>query len=189
MRQQHFVPIALACIAASLLTVASCSKKVTKLSVEQPVVAQKPVERPPLTDSSTFNQAKLEGEMAEQAKQALQPIFFDFNKSTIKPEGEARLTSIGRFMNDHPVLKILVAGNCDERGSSEYNIGLGQHRAQSAKDFLVNYGIAANRIEVTSYGKERLAIVGCTDEACHAKNRRDEFSVLENGEKPLTRAQ
>jgi outer membrane protein OmpA-like peptidoglycan-associated protein len=53
----------------------------------------------------------------------------------------------------------------------------------------VNYGVPASRIEVTSYGKERLAITGCTDEACHAKNRRDEFSVLEGMEKPLSRAQ
>jgi peptidoglycan-associated lipoprotein len=189
MRKHLLVSVVLAGTAVLSLTAVSCSKKITKLSVEHPAVAEKPVSPPAPYDSSTFKEAQLQGEMAQQAKEALQNIYFDFNKSTVKPEGETRLTTIGKFMNDHPVLRIMVAGNCDERGSSEYNIGLGQRRAQSAKDFLVNDGVPASRIEVTSYGKERLAITGCTDEACHAKNRRDEFSVLENTEKPLSRAE
>lgn len=178
MRTFHFVSTAVIVAAALSLTVVSCSKKVTKLSVEKPVVAERPVAPPQPVDSSAFKEAQLQGELEQQAKEALQNIYFDFNKATIKPEGETRLTIIGKFMSDHPALKVIIAGNCDERGSAEYNIGLGQKRAQSAKDFLATLGVAANRLEVTSNGKERLAVAGCTDETCHAKNRRDEFTVL-----------
>jgi peptidoglycan-associated lipoprotein len=78
---------------------------------------------------------------------------------------------------DHPTIHILIAGNCDERGSESYNIALGQRRAESAKRFLTAYGVAQDRIETVSYGKDRLAFLGCTDEDCRSKNRRDEFSV------------
>ncbi|MDD5674372.1 MAG: OmpA family protein, partial [Chitinivibrionales bacterium] len=71
-----------------------------------------------------------------------------------------------------------VEGNCDERGSAGYNMGLGENRARVVKEYLVSYGIPASRIEITSYGKERPAVPNCTDDPCHAKNRRDEFKVL-----------
>jgi|WetSurMetagenome_2_1015567.scaffolds.fasta_scaffold51424_2 peptidoglycan-associated lipoprotein len=184
----HKYAATVAVLAAVLLAVgSSCTKKVTKLTVEKPVAEEKPAPPPPV-DSSEFKQAQLEGEFERMAKEALRNIYFDFNKATIRPESETRLTEIGKFMSNHPSIRILVAGNCDERGSAEYNIGLGQRRAQSAKDFLVTYGVASNRIEVTSYGKERLAVTGCTDEACHAKNRRDEFSVLQGEAKSMSRA-
>lgn len=189
MRTFHFVPMVAIGAAAFSLAVVSCSKKVTKLSVEKPVVAERPVAPPPQpVDSSSFKQAQLQGELEQQAKEALQNIYFDFNKAFIKPEGETRLTTIGKFMSNYPALRIIIAGNCDERGSAEYNIGLGQKRAQSAKDFLVTLGVGANRLEVTSYGKERLAVSGCTDEACHAKNRRDEFSVMEDVPRSVSQA-
>ncbi|HUI92818.1 MAG TPA: OmpA family protein [Chitinivibrionales bacterium] len=175
--------------AAIFLSAVSCSKKVTKLTVEKPVVAEKPAPAPPPFDSTSFKEARLQGELEQQAREALQNIYFDFDKSTIKPEGETRLTIIGKFMADHPAMRILIAGNCDERGSAEYNIGLGQKRAQNAKNFLVTYGVASDRIELTSYGKERPAVAGCTDEECHAKNRRDEFSVLEGTAKSISQAQ
>ncbi|HUI93532.1 MAG TPA: OmpA family protein [Chitinivibrionales bacterium] len=169
-----------------------CQKKVTKVQQASPPVveAPKPAPEAPVApapvDSTMFKEAALAGELQKQAKEALQDIYFDFDKSVIKSDGESRLTIIAKFMTDHPAMRILSAGNCDERGSEDYNLGLGQRRAQAAKDFLVNLGVSAGRIEVVSYGKDRLAVTGCTDESCHAKNRRDEFTVLQGLQPPLS---
>jgi peptidoglycan-associated lipoprotein len=176
----------------ALASLSCCHKKMTKIpppsaAMEQPAA---PLVAPPValdtTDTSSFTSAKLEGAVDSEARAALQAIHFDFDKSNIRPVDEARLTTISKFMANHYTLRFLVAGNCDERGSSEYNMGLGQRRAQAAKDFLTNLGVATNRVETTSYGKERLLIAGCTDEACHAKNRRDEFSVMQGQISPVS---
>ena len=73
----------------------------------------------------------------------------------------------------------MAEGNADERGSSEYNMGLGENRARAVKNYLTGYGIDASRIETTSYGEERTARTGCgSDDACHQENRRVEWTVL-----------
>ncbi len=185
------VYISAALIAGSMAV--GCQKKLTKvpepMQEPAPAVAAPRPARVDTTGASTFKEADLQGELLRQAREALQNVYFDFNKSGIKPEGEKQLGIISKFMMEHGSLRVLVAGNCDERGSAEYNIGLGQRRAQAAKDFLVNLGVASNQLEVTSYGKERLAVTGCTDEACHAKNRRDEFTVLEGSAPSVSQAQ
>jgi peptidoglycan-associated lipoprotein len=118
------------------------------------------------------------GALQQQAEDSLQNIYFDFDKSDIRPEAETRLTIIGKFLLAHPDLRILIAGNCDERGSEAYNMALGQRRAEAARSVLVSYGVTVQRLDVVSYGKDRLAVPNCTDEACHAKNRRDEFTII-----------
>lgn len=159
------------------MMVIGCQKRVTK--VPEPVQKLAPVAAPAappekVVDTSTFQQANPQIDL-----QALQNIYFDYDKSVIKPEGESRLTIISKFLMDHASVRILISGNCDERGSAEFNIGLGQRRAKVAKDFLVNLGVPANWLEVTSNGKEKLVVTGCQDDPCYAKNRRDEFTVLQ----------
>ena len=174
----------------SMPVLMGCQQKVTR--AEPPPAKPKTVEIAPqipvpaAPDTGAFNEAKLQGELLRQAQEALKNIYFNFDESSILPESEAQLTIIGKFMLKHPAIRILITGNCDERGSDEYNIGLGERRANVAKDFLAAYGISKDRLETTSYGKERLAIEGCTDEACHAKNRRDEFTVLQSNDQPLS---
>ena len=104
-------------------------------------------------------------------------IHFDFNRSTVRPGDVQVLDEKLPILRDNPQLKIRVAGNCDERGSDEYNLALGNRRAIAAKQYLVAHGIDGSRIEVMSYGKEKPIDPGHNDEAW-AKNRNDEFENL-----------
>jgi len=104
----------------------------------------------------------------------LQRIHFDFDKYNIKSEWQPAIKANAAWLQGHPSTHVLVEGHCDERGSAEYNIALGDRRARSAKSYLVNLGIDPSRISTISYGKERPV---CTEhnESCWWKNRRDEF--------------
>jgi peptidoglycan-associated lipoprotein len=120
-------------------------------------------------------------DMDSEARQALRTIYFDFDKYDLRPDAIASLAIVAKFLKDHPSIQVLAAGNCDQRGSEEYNMGLGWNRAKAVKNYLTSYGISADRIEITSYGKERLARTDCAmadDDACNQANRRVEWSVL-----------
>ncbi len=104
-------------------------------------------------------------------EQNIKDAYFDYNKSDIRPDAQRALTADADFLKSHPSVNFTIEGHCDERGSEEYNLGLGDRRATSAKNFLVNLGVSASRITTISYGKDRPF---CTeqDEACYQKNRR-----------------
>jgi len=108
------------------------------------------------------------------------PIYFDFDKSTIRPDAAATLDRKLPWLQANPGMRIRIEGNADERGSDEYNLALGQRRAASAKRYLVDHGIAADRFDLVSYGEERPV---CTDhnEACWQQNRRDDFRIVTIG--------
>jgi peptidoglycan-associated lipoprotein len=104
-------------------------------------------------------------------EQAIKPAYFDFDKYNIREDARAALTSDGDFLKEHGGIKFTIQGHCDERGSEEYNLGLGDRRATSAKNFLVNLGISADRISTISYGKDRPVCTESTED-CWQKNRR-----------------
>ena len=108
------------------------------------------------------------------------PIYFDFDKSTIRPDAAATLDAKLPWLQANPGMRIRIEGNADERGSDEYNLALGQRRAASAKRYLVDHGIAADRFDLVSYGEERPV---CTEhnEACWQQNRRDDFRIVTIG--------
>ena len=110
----------------------------------------------------------------------LQDAFFDYDKSDVRTDARDALTSdaaaLKSIFADFPNTVITVEGHCDERGSAEYNIGLGDRRASSARDFLVSLGVQANNLKTVSYGKERPQCTEST-ESCWQKNRRVHFSV------------
>ncbi|HTY05079.1 MAG TPA: peptidoglycan-associated lipoprotein Pal [Gemmatimonadales bacterium] len=108
-------------------------------------------------------------------------IHFEFNKSDIQAADQAVLDQKIAILQKNPGLRIQVAGNCDERGSQEYNLALGNRRANAAKQYLVTHGIDAGRVETVSNGEERPLDPGHTEEAW-AKNRRDEFTILAGGD-------
>lgn len=112
----------------------------------------------------------------EEFKANVHDIFFDYDKYNIRVDAQVSLARDASYLVSHPNLKIIIGGYCDERGSEEYNIALGQNRASAAKKALVDAGVAADSIRVISYGKEKLF---CTEhtEACWQENRRAGFTL------------
>ena len=126
-------------------------------------------------------EAKMNEEKAWQerriAKVEAESIYFDFDKSFIRLEYRSVLKEKADFLKDNPNIYIRIEGNCDERGTNEYNLALGERRANSAAKFLVSIGISPDRIEAISYGEERPLAVGHGGGAW-AQNRRDDFTVI-----------
>jgi len=108
-------------------------------------------------------------------------IHFDYDKAIIRGGDASILDQKVSILQANPALRIRISGHCDERGSDEYNLALGNRRATAAKQYLVSHGIDASRIETVSYGEERPADPGHNEEAW-AKNRRDEFEILAGGD-------
>jgi peptidoglycan-associated lipoprotein len=106
----------------------------------------------------------------------LSNIYFDFDKSVIKKDAKDVLKKHAAWLKANNAVNVTVAGNCDERGTAEYNLALGQRRANAAAKFLVDSGVAKKRIKTVSYGKEKPIDPGHNEEAW-AKNRRDEFVI------------
>jgi len=104
----------------------------------------------------------------------LLPIYFDYDKSLVRPDQVERMAANARLLKDNSALKVRIEGNCDERGTNEYNLALGERRAMGAKKYLVNLGIADGRVSVLSYGEERPVNLG-HDETSWAANRRGDF--------------
>ena len=113
---------------------------------------------------------------AGELKASLEKIYFDFDSSTLSKEARDRLAKNAELMKKDPDVKVQIEGHCDERGSDEYNLALGEKRARTAKKYLTTLGIPADRLSVISYGKEKPADPG-HNAAAWAKNRRDEFVV------------
>jgi len=102
-------------------------------------------------------------------------VFFDFNKYNIRADEQSPASSDAQFLLQHPELKVVVEGHCDDRGSEEYNLGLGDRRAQTIKAYLVQSGVPTDRISTISYGKEK-PFCSQDDEQCWQQNRRDHFT-------------
>jgi len=125
------------------------------------------------------------GEVVQTDLQALQtaikdglvrPIFFNYDSADLTPESRAILEENSKYFRRYPNVPVIIEGHCDERGTEEYNLALGDRRAQSAKAYLVQLGISADRLETISYGEERPFAMG-SNEAAWAQNRRDQFVV------------
>ncbi len=112
----------------------------------------------------------------DEFKTGVQDAFFDYDTYDIRSDAQAVLVRDASFLVAHPDVKIVIGGYCDERGSSEYNLALGQNRADAAKNALVAAGVAPNRIRVVSYGKEKPFCSEATEE-CWQQNRRAGFSL------------
>ena len=135
-----------------------------QVAVAQPTPAPTPQPTPPpITDEQLF-------------AQAAQDIYFDYDKADLRPDAQQTLANIAAAMKSHPNWKVQIEGNCDERGSTEYNLALGERRAASAKQALTQAGISGDALTTISYGKEKPQ---CTqsNEDCWQKNRRDHFTL------------
>ncbi|MFC4307826.1 peptidoglycan-associated lipoprotein Pal [Steroidobacter flavus] len=127
-------------------------------------------------DSSGVGSSALSAEQQamEAAKAAGVIVYFDYDRAEIKPEFVPVVTAHAKFLNGSPTRKIRLEGHSDERGSREYNIGLGERRAQAVRRALMLQGVTENQITTVSYGEERPAVQG-SDEAAYSKNRRVEL--------------
>ena len=123
------------------------------------------------------NQQTQKASAASQLQSALDKIYFDFDSASLSESARGTLSKNAEALKKEGSAKIRVEGNCDERGSAEYNMALGERRAKSAQTYLATLGVKADRISTISYGKEKPAVQG-SDEAAWAKNRRDEFVVV-----------
>jgi len=108
--------------------------------------------------------------------QNVQDIFFDYDSYELRPDASTSVTQAASYLAAHPAVKVIIGGYCDDRGSAEYNLALGENRANSARAALVAAGVSSNRLRVISYGKEKQF---CTDEteSCWQQNRRAQFSL------------
>ncbi len=112
----------------------------------------------------------------EEFKSNVQDAFFDYDTYDIRGDAQATLSRDASWLASHPDIKVVIGGYCDERGSNEYNLALGQNRADAAKNALVTAGVAATRIRVISYGKEKPFCSESTEE-CWQQNRRAGFTL------------
>lgn len=108
--------------------------------------------------------------------QNVKDVFYDYDSYEINATGQTTVQQDANFLNQHPEIKVVVGGYCDERGSTEYNLALGENRANAAKQALVTAGVSPDRLRTVSYGKEKQF---CTEhtESCWQQNRRAQFSI------------
>jgi peptidoglycan-associated lipoprotein len=105
----------------------------------------------------------------------LRPIYFDFDRYDLRVGDREMLNKNAAVLKQYPLVKIRIEGNCDERGTVEYNLALGEKRARAAKDYLINLGIDPERISIITYGKERAS--RCYNEDCWSEDRRDDLTI------------
>jgi peptidoglycan-associated lipoprotein len=124
-----------------------------------------PIEKPAEPDVDALNKAGY-----------LKDAFFDFDKFTIRPDQRDALAADAEWLKKYPNVKIRIEGHCDERGTAQYNMALGEKRANAVKDYVTSLGIDASRIETVSYGKERPFVTAHNEEGW-AQNRRGHFVI------------
>jgi peptidoglycan-associated lipoprotein len=151
-----------------LLLFSYCAKK-PKVQQEKPT--------PPTTQEQPTAPETPTEEKRMVTQEDLQPIYFDFDKYDLRPGDREILNLNAVVLKDNPTVRIRIEGNCDERGTVEYNLALGERRASAARDYLINLGIDSDRISIISYGKERPKYPGHNEEAW-SKNRRDDFIIV-----------
>ena len=161
-----------------------CQKKATKIpestlpSMEQ--VKTEHTQKEPETEEPTgkkLSESDISEKEIKKEPLVFQEIYFDFDKYNIRPDMREILAHHARLLKENPTIKLRIEGHCDERGTIEYNLALGERRANSVKNYLVNYGIDPNRLTTISYGEERPKDPRHNEEAW-AKNRRVEFVII-----------
>ena len=107
------------------------------------------------------------------------PVYFGFDASNLAPAELAKIEAVAQHLKDNADRVVIVEGNCDERGSNEYNLSLGDQRAISIRDYIATLGVAAGRMQTKSYGEEKPAVTG-TGEGAWSQNRRGEFAIYKH---------
>lgn len=148
--------------------------------VNDPALANN-VDVPSVIDGQTG--ALVSGDRFETTCQPVQgvkfsPVYFAFDSYALPPSEEAKVQQVAQHLQQNATHVVVVEGHCDERGSNEYNLALGENRAQAVRSYLVNLGIGGERIQTRSFGEEKPAVAGSGEEAWHL-NRRGEFALYQ----------
>jgi peptidoglycan-associated lipoprotein len=167
-------------IVASVLAACSHAPPATTPAPQQTASAPQPEPAPAPTPAPPPAPA---AKVDDSAVRALltQMTFFAYDRSELSTDDQTTLAAKVPILAANPGVSIRVAGNCDDRGSDEYNLALGQRRAQAAKRYLTEHGVSDGRVATISYGKERPVSVGDT-EAAWAQNRNDQFEITSGGD-------
>lgn len=154
-----------------LLLFSFCGKKPPPVEETTPPVVTE--EETPTTPPEIPTEEVTKQEITQRD---FQPIYFDFDKYALRSGDREVLNQNAQVLKDNPAVRIRIEGNCDERGTVEYNLALGEKRARAAMDYLINLGVSADRISIITYGKERAN--HCSGESCWSKDRRDDFMIV-----------
>lgn len=192
-RSPRYVSIArtaaLFALGVLLMAAPSCKKKVATPPAPPPVVEapppaeppppKEPVEQPlPPVKEPGFEEGDIDETIRSQnaTRSLLKTVYFEFDKSDVRDDQVPVLQSNAAWLKAHTQYKLLVEGHCDERDTIEYNLALGDRRAKSVRQYLIDLGVSGDRIRTISYGEERPADPG-HDEEAYARNRRGEFTL------------
>jgi peptidoglycan-associated lipoprotein len=177
-----------------LVTVSSCSEKKPRLdpmeqypsetevvTVEEEVDIVQPLSEEELQAQMKAQQLQKQeaARIKEEARMKFvnEDVYFNFDDATLTSDARMILKQKVAWLRENPGVSVLIEGNCDDRGTAEYNIALGQRRAQSVKTFMINAGISTSRLSTVSYGEER-PVDFANNETAWAKNRRAHFKIL-----------
>jgi peptidoglycan-associated lipoprotein len=182
MKNRKFLLLALM-VSLGVFVFWGCPKKAEVSSAPEtkaeaaPAATAKEEKAEPVKEEAKPEAKEESKERAAAGAEGLQPIYFDFDKSFVRNDARGVMKANADWLKANPKVKVRIEGNCDERGTKEYNQALGQRRAASAKKYLTDLGISAKRISLISYGKEKPI---CTqhDEDCWQKNRRDDLAAV-----------
>ena len=170
MQKKKWIYWAMLFVIPGLMFTVSCQKKLVDATPE-PVVQEEVKEEPVVKEEVVVAPVPKVPDVVMQ-----EDIYFEFDKSTLTPAAQDNLLRKAEWLRENPDATVTIGGHCDERGTNEYNLALGDRRAESAKAFLVDLGIEASRLTTISYGEERPVDPRHNEEAW-AKNRRGHFTV------------
>lgn len=195
MMRKTFLMLLILAIACGLsLSIGGCAKKKATSDEEMGTAVEEKVPQPGepgyekiYEESMASKQESLNAQAASMEKgheilegrtsAPLLPIYFDFDKSNIRQDQRDRLEKNADYLKQNKAVRVRIEGNCDERGTNEYNMALGERRAINAKKYLINLGIHSDRLHTISYGEEKPLLYG-HDELSWAQNRRDDFVLV-----------
>ena len=169
-------------MAAAVLLVAACASEEKEVATSSGSGASQQNSASPSSSASASSGSSVSAPAPGSVEEFItigDRVYFDFDKAEIRNDGTSTLNDQAAWLKKYPNITIVVEGHADERGTREYNLALGERRANAVKEYLVSRGVSANRIETVSYGKERPAVLGSNDSAW-AQNRRG-VSVVRGG--------
>lgn len=165
-------------IVSVAFSLTACHKKKAEFepTTSAPTTAENPGEQQPSTPRTT-TEGPMTTDLVDEVSRQMQPVFYDYNRYDIREDQIPALQNNAKVLKQNATVSVLIEGHCDERGTEEYNLALGERRAGAAKDFLVSLGIPDTRLSTISYGESRPFAQG-HDEQSWSQNRRAQFVAV-----------